>query len=152
MSALPAGNKGAPRYIDMHVHMVGNGGDGSGGWLRLGVWHRWLAGFMLRQLGLSRSALEGDLESQYAAELLGLIRASSLDAVVLLAHEQVHDPDGTPRPDLGSMFVPNDVVLNLADKHPGISGGRFDSSGALRCHDRTGALHRTRRGIDEMFS
>ena len=101
----------------MHVHMVGNGHDGSGGWLRLRGWHRWLAGLMLRQLGVPTSALEGDLEALYAAHLLQLVRESSLDAVVLLAHERVHDADGTPRDDLGSMFTPNDVVLNLAKQH-----------------------------------
>jgi uncharacterized protein len=114
-----------PGRIDMHVHMVGNGGNGSGGWLRLSGWHRCLAGFMLRQLGVPPSALQGDLETLYAGTLLQLIRESSLDAVVLLAHERVHDPDGTPRPDLGSMFVPNNVVLELARTHkeflPGVS-------------------------------
>lgn len=102
----------------MHVHMVGNGVGGSGGWLRLKGWHRWLAGFMLRQLGVPASALEGDLESIYADHLAKLVRDSSMDAVVLLAHERVHDPDGTPREDLGSMFVPNDVVLGLAKTFP----------------------------------
>ena len=102
----------------MHVHMVGNGVAGSGGWLRLTGWHRWLAGFMLRQLGIPASALEGDLEGIYADHLGKLVRESSMDAVVLLAHERVHDPDGTPREDLGSMFVPNDVVLELAKKFP----------------------------------
>src|SRR3954454_22313390 len=102
----------------MHVHMVGNGGGGSGGWLRLKGWHRWLAGFMFRQLGVPASALEGNLESIYADVLLQLVRDSSMDAVVLLAHERVHDPDGTPREDLGSMFVPNDVVLALAKSFP----------------------------------
>src|SRR6476660_643042 len=82
-----------PRLIDMHVHMVGNGGGGSGGWLRLKGWHRWLAGFMLRQLGVPASALEGNLEAVYTEHLLPLVRESSLDAVVLLAHERVHDPD-----------------------------------------------------------
>jgi hypothetical protein len=67
----------------MHVHMVGNGGGGSGGWLRLKGWHRWLAGFMLRQLGVPASALAGNLESVYADTLLQLIRDSSMDAVVL---------------------------------------------------------------------
>src|SRR5207237_933955 len=110
-------NEPAPR-IDMHVHMVGNGRNGSGGWLRLSGWHRWLAGFMLRQLGVPKSALEADLEALYAGKLLELVRESSLDAIVLLAHERVHDPDGRPRPELGSMFVPNDVVLNLARAHP----------------------------------
>jgi predicted TIM-barrel fold metal-dependent hydrolase len=103
--------------IDMHAHMVGNGVCGSGAWLRLKGWHRALAGFMVRQLGMPASALEGDLENIYADHLLKLVRESSLDAAVLLAHERVHDPDGTPRADLGSMFVPNDVVLDLARRH-----------------------------------
>jgi predicted TIM-barrel fold metal-dependent hydrolase len=107
-----------PRCIDMHVHMVANGGSGSGAWLRLSGWHRWLAGFMVQQLGFPASVLEGDLETVYAERLLELVRQSSFDAVVLLAHERVHDPDGTPRDDLGSMYVPNDLVLDLADKHP----------------------------------
>jgi hypothetical protein len=112
-----------PRRIDMHVHMVGNGAGGSGGWLRLSGWHRWLAGFMLRQLGLPAGALEGDLESIYAGHLVELVRDSSMDAIVLLAHERVHDPDGTPRDDLGSMFVPNDVVLGLAKRFPEFLAG-----------------------------
>ena len=107
----------------MHVHMVGNGVAGSGGWLRLKGWHRWLAGFMLRQLGVPASALEGDLEALYAEHLLKLVRGSSMDAVVLLAHERVHDPDGTPRDDLGSMFVPNGVVLGLAKRFPEFLAG-----------------------------
>jgi len=120
MDATPSAR---PRRIDMHVHMVGNGRNGSGGWLRLSGWHRWLAGFMLRQLGVPASALEGDLESIYAEHLVELVRASSMDAIVLLAHERVHDPDGTPRDDLGSMFVPNDVVLGLARKFPEFLAG-----------------------------
>jgi uncharacterized protein len=100
------------------VHMVANGGGGSGAWLRLSGWHRWLAGFMVRQLGFPADVIDGDLESVYAAHLLELVRQSSFDAVVLLAHERVHDPDRTPRNDLGSMYVPNDLVLDLAEKHP----------------------------------
>jgi predicted TIM-barrel fold metal-dependent hydrolase len=112
-----------PRLIDMHVHMVGNGGGGSGGWLRLTGWHRWLAGFMLRQLGIPASALEENLEAIYAERLLRIVDESSMNAVVLLAHERVHDPDGTPREDLGSMFVTNDVVLDLARIHPEFLAG-----------------------------
>src|SRR4051812_18196610 len=103
--------------IDMHVHMVGNGSDGKGGWLRLNGWHRWLAGFMVRQLGFPANVTEGELEAVYSQHLLELVRSSSFDTIVLLAHERVHDPDGTPREDLGSMFVPNDVVLDLAREH-----------------------------------
>jgi hypothetical protein len=113
----------AAAAIDMHVHMVGNGSSGSGGWLRLSGWHRCLAGFMVRQLGLSARALDGDLDQLYPDKLLELVRESSFDSVVLLAHERVHDRDGTPREDLGSMFVPNDVVLSLARKHPEFLAG-----------------------------
>ena len=136
-----------PRLIDMHVHMVGNGGGGSRGWLRLRGWHRWLAGFMLRQLGVPASALEGNLEAIYAEHLLRLVRGSSMDAVVLLAHERVHDPDGTPRDDLGSMFVPNDVVLDLANNHSeflaavSIHPARHDALDELeRCLERGAVL------------
>jgi hypothetical protein len=115
---VPSSDNLRAQRIDAHVHMVGNGVAGSGGWLRLKGWHRWLAGFMLRQLGVPASALEGDLEAIYAEHLGKLVRESSMDAVVLLAHERVHDTDGTPREDLGSMFVPNDVVLGLANAHP----------------------------------
>ena len=118
MMTVSSSDKPCAQRIDAHVHMVGNGVAGSGGWLRLKGWHRWLAGFMLRQLGVPASALEGDLETIYAEHLGKLVRESSMDAVVLFAHERVHDPDGTPREDLGSMFVPNDVVLGLAKAHP----------------------------------
>jgi uncharacterized protein len=139
--------KTKPRLIDMHVHMVGNGSGGSGGWLRLKGWHRWLAGFMLRQVGVPGSALEGNLEAIYAEHLAQFVRDSSMDAIVLLAHERVHDPDGTPRDDLGSMFVPNDVVLDLAETHPEFLAGvsihpaRRDALDELeRCLDRGAVL------------
>lgn len=120
---MSEGRGNGPAAIDMHVHMVGNGSNGSGGWLRLKGWHRWLAGFMVRQLGLPASALEGDLDRLYADTLLALVRDSSFDSIVLLAHERVHDRDGTPREDLGSMFVPNDVVLRFAQEHPEFLAG-----------------------------
>src|SRR6476620_830954 len=94
-------------HLDMHVHMVGNGSAGSGGWLRLSGWHRFLAGFMLRAINIPRSALRGDLEKIYAEYLLEQVRTSSLDAVVLLAHERVHDESGRVVENRGSMFVPN---------------------------------------------
>lgn len=135
------------KRIDMHVHMVGNGVAGSGGWLRLSGWHRWLAGFMIKQLGFPAAVLQQDLESIYAQHLLELIRTSSVDAVVLLAHERVHDPDGTVREDLGSMFVPNDVVLNLAERYPEFLAGvsihpaRRDALNELeRCLERGAVL------------
>jgi hypothetical protein len=136
-----------PPRIDMHVHMVANGVDGSGGWLRLSGWHRWLAGFMVRQLGFPADVIDGDLAGVYSQHLLELVRSSSFDAIVLLAHERVHDPDGTPRDDLGSMYVPNDLVLDLADANPeflpavSIHPARRDALAELeRCVERGAVL------------
>src|SRR4029077_3726486 len=60
---------------------------------------------------------------------------------------RVHDPDGTPRPDLGSMFVPNSVVLELAEQHPEFLAGvaihpaRADAIDELnRCVERGAVL------------
>src|SRR3954452_20372105 len=100
MEAMTDPAAATPRRIDMHVHMVSNGSDGSGGWMRLSGWHRLLAGFMVRQLGLHPSVLEGDLNALYAGQLRALVQSSSFDAVVLLAHERVDDPDGRVREDL----------------------------------------------------
>jgi len=136
-----------PLRINMHVHMVGNGVAGSGGWLRLSGWHRVLARFMIRQLGFPGGVIDEDLEAVYSKHLLELVRQSSLDAVVLLAHERVHDPDGTPRDDLGSMYVPNDVVLDLATAYPEFLAGvsihpaRRDALSELdRCLERGAVL------------
>src|SRR5438045_7842921 len=102
---------------------------------------------MLGQLGIPASALDGNLEAIYSEHLAELVRDSSMDAIVLLAHERVHDPDGAPRDDLGSMFVPNDVVLGLAEKFPEFLAGvsihpaRRDALDELeRCLERGAAL------------
>ena len=76
--------------IDVHVHMVGNGFAGSGGWLRLKGWHRWLAGFMLRQLGIPASALRQYKRAPAKAHVGGFYIALELydrpGSVAAIAH------------------------------------------------------------------
>ena len=109
---------GAEKPIDMHVHVVGNGTGGTGCWLGLsGVWHRFMARMMVKQIGLPASALKGDLDRLYVDRLLEQVRQSSLGSVVILAQDWVHDDQGKPLKDKGSFYVPNDYVLNLAKAH-----------------------------------
>src|SRR5438876_11367999 len=108
----------SPKPIDMHVHMVGNGTGGTGCWLRVKGWHRPLAAFMLRHIGLPSGAMRGDFDRLYAERLLELVRQSSLEAVVILAHDQVYDEQGKLMEGLGSFYVPNAYVLQLGKKHP----------------------------------
>src|SRR5207249_2330889 len=82
------------RIIDTHVHIVGDGSSGSGCWLRPSPWRRPFAAFMARHVGLPPGALRGDLDRLYIERLLQLVRESSLDAVVILAQEQVYDGNG----------------------------------------------------------
>jgi len=102
----------------MHVHVVGNGSGGTGCWLKVTGWHRPLAALMLREIGLPRAAMSGELDRLYAERVLQMVRESSLGAAVLLAHERVYHPDGSLMEGVGSFYVPNDHVLNLAQKHP----------------------------------
>ncbi|MDB6033969.1 MAG: Amidohydrolase 2 [Verrucomicrobiales bacterium] len=100
------------------MHIVGNGSSGSGCWLRIGGWHKALAAFMCRSIGLPLSAITGDFDQLYVKRLLLLVRESSLSAAVILAHEQVYQEDGKVMEGKGSFYVPNDYVLQLAKKHP----------------------------------
>ncbi len=107
-----------PRLIDVHVHFVGNGSAGTGCWFRRRGITRHLIPVMLRELGLPGDALDRDFDTLYRDRLLHLIRASSVDAVVLLAQDNVYRADGSLWEDRGSFHVPNDVVLRLAREHP----------------------------------
>jgi uncharacterized protein len=109
----------APRLprIDGHVHVVGNGAGGSGCRLHPRGVTRLTAGLMLREIGLPRAALTGDLESLYARQLLGFLHGSSIDRAVILAHDDAYRENGQRMADRGSLYVPNDYVLGLARAH-----------------------------------
>lgn len=101
----------------MHVHIVGNGLSGSGCRLVLKGGHRWLADFMLMQLGLKTSWRSPEFDEAYVALLISWLRSSILTHAVILAHEEVYHDDGT-RLDFGSMYIPNAYVLRLANVYP----------------------------------
>ena len=103
--------------IDCHVHIVGNGSSGSGCWIRTPL-HQWpLQALMVRHIGLPVSALKGDLDGLYVAKLLEWVRGSSLDAIVILAQEQVYGDDGKLMEQYGTAYVPNEYVFGLARQH-----------------------------------
>lgn len=102
--------------IDCHVHIVGTGSSGSGCWYRPRGFTRVGAPFLLRSVGLPGGALRGDFDRTYVEQLRRFVRESSLDAAVILAHDDAYREDGT-RIDCGSFHVPNDYVLRLAREH-----------------------------------
>jgi uncharacterized protein len=108
----------SPFLIDMHVHLVGNGSGGTGCWIRSRRARWFLHALMCRHIGLPLTALRGDLDRLYVELLLRQVRASSLDAVVLLALDRVYDASGKVMEGHGSAYVPNEYVLELARKYP----------------------------------
>jgi len=72
---------------------------------------------MLRHIGLPSGAMEGDLDRLYVERLLELVRGSSLNAVVILAQDDVHDEQGRVMAGTGSFYVPNHYVLKLAQDY-----------------------------------
>jgi uncharacterized protein len=103
--------------IDCHVHVVGNGSGGTGCWFRPRGVTRLGAPFLLHSVGLPRSVLRGDLDATYAGRILQFVRESSLDAAVILAHDEPYRKTGERIADTGSLYVPNDYVLGLARRH-----------------------------------
>ncbi len=103
--------------IDCHVHVVGNGTGGTGCWYRPRGITRFGAPILTRAMQLPTSALRGDLDRLYVEQLLRFLRASSLDAAVILAQDEPYEENGTLIANRGSFFVPNDHVLGLARQH-----------------------------------
>lgn len=103
--------------IDCHVHIVGNGVGGTGCWYRPRGITRLGAPLLVRAVGLPPSALKGDLDRLYAAQVRRFVQESSLDAAVILAQDDAYREDGERIPDAGSFYVPNDFVLRLAREH-----------------------------------
>jgi hypothetical protein len=129
-----------PLRYDGHVHLVGNGLAGSGCWLRVPRgWHRVLAEFMRRGVGLPARLDAPGFDAAYVANLVTLVRGSSLDRALLLAQDEVYADDGR-KLDFGSFHVPNDYLFEVCRAHaefvPAVSihPGRPDALAELdRC-------------------
>ncbi|MBL9193840.1 MAG: amidohydrolase family protein [Opitutaceae bacterium] len=104
--------------IDAHVHVVGTGTGDTGCWYRPRGLTRLGAPWLVRSIGLTTRDLTGpEFDRVYVEQLLAYVRNSSIQRVLLLAHELPHREDGTPLPDRASFYVPNDYVLRLAQRH-----------------------------------
>jgi uncharacterized protein len=106
--------------IDLHVHVIGNGLSGSGCRVQSVWWQAPFIRLMARNIGISEGAGSRDLDSIYVRQLRRWLDQSSLAGVVLLACDDVYQDDGTRRPDLSRLYVPNQYVLDLTKQD-----GRF---------------------------
>ena len=104
--------------IDLHVHVLGNGLAGSGCRVESVWWQEPFVRMMARSIGLDVSPGDPRLDEAYIQRLRLWLEESSLAAAVLLACDDVYQEDGTPRPDLSRIYVPNEYVLELSRREP----------------------------------
>ena len=69
------------------------------------------------QAGILKSSRQLGVDQAYEERLIGLIDKSSLDAVLLLAMDYPYDSNGNCLKGKAKFYVPNDHVLNLAQKY-----------------------------------
>jgi uncharacterized protein len=134
------------KAIDIHVHLLGNGLSGSGCRVQSVWWQAPFVQIMARNIGISVSHRSRDLDEIYVRRLRHWLDSSSLAGVVILACDEVHQEDGTARPDLSRLFVPNDYLFQVAKLEsrilPGISvhPARKDALDALETGVEAGAV------------
>lgn len=114
---------GALPRIDSHVHFLGTGRSGSGCEYPRAGRYRWLVPLLTWTFGLPLRALRGDFESIYTETLRRCVQRSSLNAVVLLALDRPRDAEGRPIRGTDAFHVPNEPVLELAQRCPEFLAG-----------------------------
>jgi predicted TIM-barrel fold metal-dependent hydrolase len=101
---------------------------------------------MARGIGLAVDRRSVDLDEAYARQLIAWLDTSSLAGLVALACDDVYGEDGTARPDLSRLYVPNHYVFQVAKLEPRILPGisihpaRKDSLDALEAGVEAGAV------------
>lgn len=107
------------RTLDCHVHLVGDGSENSGCWFSTPtLWKKTMAAVMLREAGIPRAAMRGQMDKLYRETLLTHLDTSGLDGLVLLAQDLPHNDHGDPISG-GSFFVPNDYLFEVCAQRPG---------------------------------
>src|SRR5437762_1292408 len=111
--------------IDTHVHIVGNGTGGTGCWLRVKGWHRPMAAFMLRHIGLPWGAMSGDFDRLYtrfwermAEAGLPLLAHTGGEHTVPIIRREFSDPR--------ILELPLQCGVNVIAAHCGTKSGASD--------------------------
>jgi hypothetical protein len=92
----PAPEDRLPRF-DCHIHLVRNGRNENGCWLKMSGWHRMMGGMMSRMVAMPISFLHEDFDEIYMARIVEMLRTSSLDKALLLTQDEVYNEDSSKR-------------------------------------------------------
>jgi hypothetical protein len=112
-----------PRF-DFHLHLAGDGSSDSGILLGRRMRRRPVTWYLCRSMGLPFRQLGRDGDRMFLEAILGhLNRAREVDFGLLLAMDRILLDDGTPDDDRLELYVPNDYVLDLAQRESKVLAG-----------------------------
>jgi len=111
------------RMVDMHVHLVGLGTEGTGCYVNPKMQQPLIHPISFAKFAIYRHAggVEDDVhpDRQYRERLLSLIKSPPMRGrALVLAFDYLHDEQGKARPELSEFHTPNDYVLKLARDNP----------------------------------
>lgn len=109
-----------PPRIDCHVHLAGQGTDGSECWVSPAFTRR-MTYRLLRLRHRPRDA--GHADAEWAAELAERVRRSELDYAVALGFDGVYDRAGALDLARSQMIIPASWVLEVCRRHPALLPG-----------------------------
>jgi uncharacterized protein len=104
--------------LDIHVHLLGNGKNGSGCFSKSPFWMTPFIAAMRNGIGLAVGPDAAELDDAYIEVLNRWVQQSGLGGAVVLACDLVYDSAGQRRPDLTRLYVPNEWVLQVCARHP----------------------------------
>jgi len=109
---------------DLHVHLAGTGGEGSGNYLAPAFRRRYAYRRLVQLYKFPAGTFDRpDADRQIARQIINYIDASVVDRAVLLALDAAYHEDGTRDLDRTLLVTDNEFVANLAAAHEKILFG-----------------------------
>jgi predicted TIM-barrel fold metal-dependent hydrolase len=111
-------------FLDMHCHVAGLGGGGSGCFVSERLRRSWKAGFYFRSFGVSRRELEQQGDALCADRLSTMLSESRhVNRAVVLALDGAVDERGNLDAKRTEFYVPNEFVAAMATRHTNLLFG-----------------------------
>jgi len=121
---LPPEPLPAAPFLDMHCHVAGLGGGGSGCFFSDRLRRSWKLGFYFRGFGVSRREVAQQGDALCADRVSTMLRESHhVGRAVVLALDGAVDEQGNLDAARTEVFVPNEFVSSLAARHTNLLFG-----------------------------
>lgn len=113
-----------PGILDMHCHVAGLGGGGSGCFVSEKLRDNWRFGIYLRSFGVTRKELQEHGDTLMVERIAGTLSQSKfVGKAVLLAMDGVIAADGSLDLERTELYVPDEFVAAAASRYPSLLFG-----------------------------